>query len=98
MSMNVQAAHRAPKENPIIAKRTEGEPLAACVREAVTTYFHRLDGHAAANLHALVLAEVERPLFECVMRQTGGNQTRAAALLGISRSTLRKKLAVYDIA
>ncbi len=81
-----------------VAKSTAREPLAACVREAVDTYFDQLNGHAPNNLHALVLAEVERPLFECVMRQTGGNQTRAAEALGISRSTLRKKLAVYEIA
>ncbi len=31
------------------------------------------------------------------MGHTGGNQTKAAALLGISRSTLRKKLAQYDL-
>ncbi|WP_295368562.1 helix-turn-helix domain-containing protein [Thiolapillus sp.] len=31
------------------------------------------------------------------MEHTNGNQTRAAAVLGISRSTLRKKLALYDI-
>jgi Fis family transcriptional regulator len=50
-----------------------------------------------SNLYDLVLAEVERPLLETVMRHTHGNQTHAAALLGMSRSTLRKKLAQYDI-
>ena len=45
----------------------------------------------------MVLAEVEQPLFETVMRHTEGNQTRAAAILGISRSTLRKKLSIYGL-
>ena len=98
MNMNYQTVRTASKDTMIVAKRNEREPLAACVREAVDTYFDQLDGHTASNLHALVLAEVERPLFECVMRQTSGNQTRAAEVLGISRSTLRKKLSVYDLA
>jgi two-component system, NtrC family, nitrogen regulation response regulator GlnG len=38
------------------------------------------------------LAAFERPLFEHALRQTGGNQLRAAQLLGINRNTLRKRL------
>ena len=45
----------------------------------------------------MVMEQVEQPLFKSVMDYTGGNQSKAAALLGISRSTLRKKLAQYDI-
>ena len=44
------------------------------------------------ELHAAVVAAVERPLIELVLEQTGGNQLRAADLLGINRNTLRKKL------
>jgi Fis family transcriptional regulator len=97
MNMNYRAVRGTPKESMNVAKRTEREPLAACVRDAIDTYFEQLNGHTPNNLHALVVAEVERPLFECVMRQTGGNQSRAAEVLGISRSTLRKKLALYSI-
>jgi two-component system nitrogen regulation response regulator GlnG len=38
------------------------------------------------------LAAFERPLFGSVLEQTGGNQLRAAQLLGINRNTLRKRL------
>jgi Fis family transcriptional regulator len=31
------------------------------------------------------------------MRHAEGNQTKASVILGISRSTLRKKLALYDL-
>jgi two-component system nitrogen regulation response regulator GlnG len=36
-------------------------------------------------------------LFAEVLRQTGGNQLRAAQLLGINRNTLRKRLCDLDI-
>ncbi|MEB2284357.1 MAG: nitrogen regulation protein NR(I) [Polyangiaceae bacterium UTPRO1] len=49
------------------------------------------------DLHAAVVAAVERPLLEFVLAQTGGNQLRAADLLGINRNTLRKKLTVLGI-
>ena len=44
------------------------------------------------ELHAFVLREVEIPLFSEVMRHFDGNQTRAAAALGINRATLRRRL------
>jgi len=80
-----------------VPKQQKNEPLGDCVRTALENYFTHLDGHGANDLYRLVMEEVERPLFSCVMQHLGGNQTRAAELLGISRSTLRKKLALYGI-
>ncbi len=56
-----------------------------------------LGARESANLYDLVLTLVERPLFRAVLRETGGNQLRAAALLGINRNTLRKKLRALGI-
>ena len=80
-----------------VVKKYQDEPLSECVRSAVDSYFNQLNGHAINDLYQMVLEEVERPLFESVMANTGGNQTKAAQLLGISRSTLRKKLAHYGV-
>ena len=44
------------------------------------------------DLYRLVIGEVEASLLEAVMRETAGHQGRAAQVLGINRSTLRKKL------
>ncbi|MGI9430860.1 MAG: sigma-54-dependent transcriptional regulator [Myxococcota bacterium] len=49
------------------------------------------------DLHRQLLARIERPLLETVLEHTGGNQLRAAALLGINRNTLRKKLTELEI-
>jgi two-component system nitrogen regulation response regulator GlnG len=46
----------------------------------------------ARDLYQRVLDRVERPLLEAVLAHTGGNQIRAAAILGINRNTLRKKI------
>ena len=45
----------------------------------------------------MVIAEVEKPLLEAVMKRAGGNQLRAARMLGINRNTLRKKLSLYGL-
>ena len=49
------------------------------------------------NLYHDALAELERPLFRHALSKTGGNQLKAAQLLGINRNTLRKRLSELDI-
>ena len=44
------------------------------------------------RLYEAAIAELERPLFAHALAATGGNQLRAARLLGINRNTLRKRL------
>ena len=56
-----------------------------------------LRARASANLYDLMTSLVEKPLFRAVLRETGGNQVRAAQLLGINRNTLRKKLKEHGI-
>jgi len=53
--------------------------------------------HANANLYELMMGLVEKPLLRAVLRETGGNQVRAAHILGINRNTLRKKLTEHGI-
>ena len=67
-------------------------PLRDQVSESLRIYFHNLGGQAPTHLYDLVLSEVEAPLLEIVMAFVDGNQTKAAAILGLNRGTLRKKL------
>ncbi len=73
------------------------EPLRTCVKEAVENYFRQLDGDEVSGFFNLVMAEVEAPLLETVLAHANGNQSRAAAMLGINRATLRKKLKRYNL-
>lgn len=49
------------------------------------------------NLYHGALAVLERPLFEHALKLTGGNQLKAAQVLGINRNTLRKRLVELEI-
>mgnify|MGYP006406358715 CR=1 FL=1 len=71
--------------------------LRESVQRAVQNYFDHLEGELPNNLYDLVLAEVEAPMLEVVMKQVRNNQTKAANLLGLNRGTLRKKLKQYDL-
>ncbi len=66
--------------------------LAACVKQSLERYFNDLNGEKTAGVYDMVIAEVEKPLLEIVMRHVKSNQCKAAAILGINRNTLRKKL------
>jgi Fis family transcriptional regulator len=49
------------------------------------------------SLYRVLMAEVEPPLIEEVLRYTNGNQSQTARILGMTRNTLRTKLSRYDI-
>ena len=66
--------------------------LAACVRGSLEAYFRDLDGEPPHAVYDMLLNCVEKPLLEYVLNQAGGNQSRAAEILGLNRNTLRKKL------
>lgn len=73
------------------------QSLRMCVEHALENYFSDLDGLDTSDLYQMVLAEVEAPLLEAVMRYTSYNQSKASEMLGLNRGTLRKKLKQYDL-
>ncbi|SDH90645.1 MULTISPECIES: helix-turn-helix domain-containing protein [unclassified Nitrosomonas] len=71
--------------------------IASCLRKSIEAYLKDLDGERPCSIYEMVIRSVERPLFELAMEYAGGNQTKAAELLGINRNTLRNRLAKQRI-
>ena len=69
-------------------------PLEQVIEERIREFAGRLGEaiESEGDLHGYFLRQMERPLIKIVMEATGGNQRKAAAILGINRNTLRKKL------
>ena len=72
--------------------------MARYVRKALKEYFKDLDGEEPCyEMYDMVVNCVEKPLLEMVLEHVGGNQTRAAEMLGMNRNTLRKKMQAHGI-
>ena len=72
--------------------------MARHVRKTLKEYFRDLDGEKpCCGMYDMVMDCVEKPLLEMVLEHAGGNQTRAAEMLGINRNTLRKKMQQHGI-
>jgi DNA-binding protein Fis len=65
--------------------------------KSIRQYVSDMDKVNNGHLHELIMDGVEKPLVEIVLKETNGNQTKAANILGINRNTLRKKIAEYKI-
>jgi len=82
-----------------LADLGDGGDLGDAVARHLDAVFELHDGRLpAAGLHGRIVREVERPLILKVLAATRGNQLKAAALLGLNRNTLRKKIRELDIA
>ena len=72
-------------------------PLSVYVKQTLEHYLSQLSEHETFDIHSMVISEVEKPLLEVALKHSGYNQTKAAKTLGLSRSTLRKKLNHYGL-
>ena len=82
-----EAAHAGPAES-----------LTAAVERHIKQFLSASrDGMPMRDIYDQVIAEVERPLIQMTLSATRGNQIKAAAMLGLNRNTLRKKIRDLDI-
>lgn len=76
-----------------MSEREHNGGLAATVERHLRDYFAAHENELpTAGLYDRVLQEIERPLLAITLDECRGNQLRAAALLGLNRNTLRKKI------
>lgn len=79
--------------------QAESEGLSATVERHLRDYFAAHEqGLPASGLYERILQEIERPLLAITLAECRGNQLRAAALLGLNRNTLRKKIRELGLA
>ncbi len=77
--------------------QTPNTSIELSVRAQLDQYFSDLGGSEPRDVLAMVIDCVERPVLQIVLDRTNGNQSRAAEILGITRTTLRRKLARHNI-
>lgn len=75
----------------------DSQSLSDSIERHLRTFFSADGSLPAPGLYARALREFEKPLITLTLEATGGNQIKAAALLGVNRNTLRKKIRELDI-
>ena len=70
---------------------TGGTPATSVIMNTVPALADELLGSRPGDVYRAAVAILERPLLAHVLATTGGNQLRAARLLGLNRNTLRKR-------
>lgn len=74
------------------------ETMEQAIDRHLTVLFQSHRGRLPEDgLYERMLAQLERPLLIRTLKATKGNQLKAAAVLGLNRNTLRKKLSTHGI-
>ena len=84
---------------PALAERVPLETMSfeEMVKSQLSGFLRRIDGYRLENFYDDVIGRVEKPLLELIMEHTGGNQVKAAEILGVGRNTLRRKLTDHGL-
>jgi Fis family transcriptional regulator len=83
--------------NPRSSKKSGPPPLRDSAAQAIAHFLVTLDGEPCSDLYNMVLHQVEEPVLKAVLEYTKQNQSHAAAMLGLNRGTLRKKLRQHGL-
>ena len=92
---SMSLSHRASESTGTFSQQESS--LRSEVEKALHQYFQHLEDEPVTDLYRIVMSEVEGPLLEAVMKQSGNNQSKASIMLGLNRGTLRTKLKNYGL-
>jgi len=78
---------------PLIQQHDQGQLLDDIIHEMTVNYLEQFhEKQTPTDTYRKIIDEIEQTLFATTMKYTFGNQSKAAAYLGINRATLRTKL------
>jgi len=63
---------------------------------SIELYLTAMQSTSITNLYDLVANQLDLAVIDVVLKHTSGNQSKAAKLLGISRTTLRNKISKLE--
>jgi len=81
----------------ITAGERRGDSLENIIATRLKPFVEKTEKKGRQDIYDLIMPFMERPLLRLVLERTGGNQLRAAEVLGINRNTLRKKVRLLGI-
>jgi two-component system nitrogen regulation response regulator GlnG len=80
-----------------LATSGDSAALAELIAGRIGQWLDAPDVEEPRDLYEKLVAEIEKPLIELALKRTGGNQVKAARMLGLNRNTLRKKITDHKI-
>ncbi|HEX9667797.1 MAG TPA: sigma-54 dependent transcriptional regulator [Thermodesulfobacteriota bacterium] len=78
-------------------KKETDELFGEFIKSKLEVFLHNNREEASGAIYNLVIQKIEKPLIEEVLRIAKGNKKKAAAILGINRNTLSKKIEEHGI-
>jgi len=98
ISEEIVRAELSLSDTPITGGTTNSTDISTAVESHVGELMRESEPHLpAAGLYQRVLDKIEAPLIAMSLNACGGNQIKAAELLGLNRNTLRKKIRHHNI-
>ena len=65
------------------------------LKQVIENEFNRVAANEIESALPTLIEKFEREVYTMAIERSGGNQAKAARLLGVSRFTLREKLKLY---